>query len=59
MTTNMANQKTDKRNQAKAEFAKLIENVCSRGFHGTAGVIVNLQDGHIQTTRVTVDRMIR
>jgi len=59
MTTKVPNQKIDKRSQAKAEFAKLIENVCSRGFHGSAGVIVNLQDGHIQYTRVTVDRMVR
>ena len=51
--------KTDRRDQAKAEFAKLIENVCGRGFYGTASVTVNVQDGHIQYTRVNVDRMVR
>ncbi len=52
----MANNKPQ---QAKVEFAKLIENVSVRGFYGTASVTVNVQDGHIQTTRVMVDRMIR
>ncbi len=49
----------DKRQQAEMEFAKLIENVSVRGFHGTASVTVNVQDGHIQYTRVIVDRMVR
>ncbi len=48
-----------KHQQAEVEFAKLIENVSVRGFHGSASVTVNVQDGHIQTTRVMVDRMIR
>ena len=45
--------------QAKAEFAKLIKNVAVAGFYGTASVTVNVQDGHIQTTRVTVDRRVQ
>lgn len=48
-----------KRLQAEVEFAKLIENVSVRGFHGTASVTVNVQDGHIQYARVIVDRMVR
>ncbi len=49
----------DKHQQAELEFAKMIENVGVRGFHGTASVTVNVQDGHIQYTRVIVDRMVR
>ncbi len=49
----------DKSNQAKTEFDKMIELVCSRGFFGSASVTVNIQDGRIQYTRVAVDRMIR
>jgi len=59
MRTNELASKMDKRDQAKAEFAKLIENVCSRGFFGTASVTVNVQDGHIQYTRVNVERMVK
>ena len=59
MRTNGVTAKTDKCDQAKTEFAKLIENVCSRGFFGTASVTVNIQDGHIQYTRVNVERMIK
>ncbi len=59
MSTSVLNGKLDKRDQAQAEFARLIENVCGRGFYGTASVTVNVQDGHIQYTRVNVERMIR
>lgn len=59
MNANGLANKLDKRDQAKAEFAKLIENVCGQGFFGTASVTVNVQDGHIQYTRVNVERMIR
>jgi hypothetical protein len=59
MNTNGLVNKTNKRDQAKEEFAKLIENVCGRGFHGTASVSVTVQDGHIQYTRVNVERMVK
>ncbi len=52
-------QTRDKRRQAEQEFAKVLENVGVRGFHGTASVTVNVQDGHIQYTRVIVDRMVK
>ena len=45
--------------QARSEFAKLIKNVSVSGFYGTASVTVQVQDGHIQYTRVTVDRRVR
>ena len=50
---------SDKRQQAETEFTRLIENVCQRGFHGTASVTVTIQDGHIQYTRVLVDRVVK
>lgn len=50
---------TDKRLQAESEFAKLVENTCVRGFHGTASVTISVQDGHVQHTRVSVERMIK
>ncbi len=59
MRKNVQNNLKDKRCQAKVEFENLIENVCSAGFYGSASVTINVQDGHIQTTRVAVDRMIR
>lgn len=59
MRTNISTTETDRRRQAQAEFMKLIESVSSAGFYGTASVTVNVQDGHIQTTRVAVERMVR
>lgn len=59
MTTKTNSKKHDKREQAETEFAKLVENISVRGFHGTASVTVQVQDGHIQYTRVMVDRMVR
>jgi len=49
----------DKQSQVEAEFTKVLKHVCDRGFYGLASVAVSLQDGHIQNTRVTVERMIR
>ena len=57
--SNAPARKSDRRDQAKAEFEQVIENVCGRGFFGTASVTVNVQDGHIQYTRVSVERMIK
>ncbi len=59
MRTTTKPKKVDKREQAETEFAKLVENISVRGFHGTASVTVQVQDGHIQHTRVMVDRMVR
>ena len=50
---------TDRRVQAKQEFERLIESVSGRGFFGTASVTVNVQDGHIQYSRVNVDRLVK
>jgi hypothetical protein len=52
-------EKIDKRQVAKAEFAKLIENACVAGFHGSASVTITVQDGHIQYAKVAVERMVK
>jgi len=59
MKRNVTPPANDRRMQAEQEFRKLIENVSSRGFHGTASVTVSVQDGHIQHTRIAVDRMVK
>ncbi len=59
MRTKTTQTKIDRPKQAEAEFVKLIKNVGVQGFHGTASVTVHVQDGHIQYTRITVDRTIR
>jgi len=59
MRTNVQKNEKDKFRLAETEFKKLMENICCTGFFGSASVTVNVQDGHIQTTRVAVDRMIR
>jgi hypothetical protein len=52
-------EKIDKRQAAQTEFRKLLENACVAGFHGTASVTITVQDGHIQYTRVAVERMVK
>jgi hypothetical protein len=59
MRTNTTSEKIDKRQLAQAEFRKLIDNACVAGFHGSASVTITVQDGHIQYTRVAVERMVR
>ena len=57
MVTQSTSRNGSKRGVAEEEFRKLLEAVCSRGFYGTAAVTVSLQDGQIQHTRVTVERL--
>ena len=59
MTRNNAKQPTDKAAEAEAEFAKLLAAAQTRGFYGTASLTLNLQDGHIQHLRVSMDRMVK
>jgi len=59
MRTNMHSSSVKKQDQVKTELAKLLESVCSPGYFGTASITVNVQDGHIQYSRVLVDRMVR
>ncbi len=56
--TSTLSEKTSKKAQAQAEFAKLLAAE-TRGFHGTASITLSVQDGHIQHLRVAVERMVR
>lgn len=47
------------RERAAAEFAKLLAAAETRGFYGTASIVLNVQDGHIQHLRISVDRMVK
>jgi hypothetical protein len=58
-TTGERMEKADKRALAQQEFRKVLENACVAGFHGSASVTVTVQDGHIQYTRVAVERMVK
>jgi hypothetical protein len=51
--------KPNKLAQAQAEFARVIADASQRGFYGTAGLVLSVQDGHIQHIRVSVERMIK
>ncbi|WP_145245317.1 hypothetical protein [Aeoliella mucimassa] len=45
--------------QAQEEFAKLLSSASARGFHGTAGITLSVQDGHIQHLKIHFERMVR
>lgn len=51
--------KINQRAKALAEFAKLLEAVEARGFYGTASMTVTLQDGSIQHSKITIDKMVK
>ena len=44
---------------AQAAFAQVIAEVSRRGFHGTAGLTLSVQDGHIQHVKVNVEKMMK
>jgi hypothetical protein len=49
----------NKLQQAEAAFAQLIVEASRRGFYGTAGLTLSIQDGTIQHVRVALERMIK
>jgi hypothetical protein len=49
----------NKVDQAEAAFAKVMAEASRRGFYGTAGVTLAVQDGKIQNIRIAVERMIK
>ena len=44
---------------AEREFTRLVSEIAQRGFYGTAGLVLSVQDGHIQHVRVTIERLVR
>jgi hypothetical protein len=43
--------------QLQTAWAELLREALSRGFHGTAGVEVSVQDGTIQHIRRRIERL--
>jgi hypothetical protein len=48
-----------KREQAEAALAQVLADASRRGFYGTAGLTLAVQDGRIQHIRVVVERMVK
>jgi len=59
MTTATSTPQTNKVQQAESAFVQLMADASRRGFYGTAGLTLAIQDGRIQHIRVTVERMIK
>jgi hypothetical protein len=57
LITTPANQK--KLAQLQGMLAEILAEVLRRGFHGAAGVELNVQDGTIQTIRRKVEQTQR
>jgi uncharacterized protein with FMN-binding domain len=45
--------------QAECAFAELVAEASRRGFYGTAGLTLSIQDGRIQHVRIVMERMIK
>ena len=54
LTTTPANQR--KTAQLRAAISEVLAEVLRRGFHGSAGVELSVQDGTIQTIRRQVEQ---
>ena len=51
--------KSNKVEQAEVAFAQLMADASRRGFYGTAGLSLSIQDGRIQHIRVALERLIK
>jgi hypothetical protein len=58
-TPNATNTNEKKVAQLQAALAELLETTLRRGFFGTAGVEVSVQDGTIQNIRSRTERLER
>jgi hypothetical protein len=47
------------RERVAAEFAKLMALAETRGFYGTASLVLTVQDGALQHFRIIVDRQLK
>lgn len=59
MDTATPTPQANKAQQAESAFAQLMVDASRRGFYGTAGLTLSIQDGRIQHIRVAVERMIK
>lgn len=51
--------KPNKVQQAETAFAQLVADTSRRGYYGTAGLTLSIQDGRIQHIRVAMEKMIK
>jgi hypothetical protein len=49
----------NKVHQAEEAFLRLLADTSRRGFYGTAGLTLSIQDGRIQHIRVALEKMIK
>ena len=59
MNTTTSAPTANKVQQAESAFAQLMADASRRGFYGTAGLTLAIQDGRIQHIRVAVEKMIK
>ena len=45
--------------EAEAALAQLIATCLRRGYYGTAGIVISIQDGTIQHVRVATERLVK
>ena len=45
--------------RAYSALEQVLEQARQRGFYGTAGLVLSIQDGHIQHIRLNVERMMK
>jgi hypothetical protein len=58
-TRSLATPQGNKIQQIETALAQLLADASRRGFYGTAGLTLSVQDGSIQHVRVAVERMIK
>jgi hypothetical protein len=47
------------RKQIEKAVAQMVADASHRGFHGSATLVLSIQDGTIQNVRVAVERLIK
>lgn len=45
--------------RVQTAFEQVLKQALRRGFYGTAGIVVSVQDGHVQHIRMNVERMVK
>jgi len=59
MITLNATSNERKLGQVEAELAEILKEVLRRGFFGTAGIELSVQDGVIQHVRSRMEKIVR
>jgi len=59
VTRNTSPTNEQKVSQLRAALAEMLVEILRRGFHGTAGIELRVQDGTIQNIRRRIERLER